>query len=106
MASSRDYLFHILDQLSLLEGISYKPMMGEYIIYYKDKIAGGVYDDRFLVKAVESAIRYMPSAQLDFPYQEAKKMLVVDNVNDKEYLKGLFDAIYEELPMPKVKGRR
>ena len=106
MASSRDYLFYVLDQLSLLEGISYKPMMGEYIIYYKDKIAGGVYDDRFLVKAVESANHYMPSAQFDFPYQGAKKMLVVDNVDDKEYLKGLFDAIYEELPMPKVKGRR
>ena len=77
-------------------------MMGEYIIYYRGKIAGGIYDDRFLVKPVKSAIEYLPNAEYELPYDGAKEMLVVD-VDIKELLTGLFNAMYNELPLPKKK---
>ena len=76
--------------------------MGEYIIYYRGKIAGGIYDDRFLVKPVKSAIEYLPNAEYELPYDGAKEMLVVD-VENKELLTGLFNAMYNELPLPKKK---
>ena len=76
--------------------------MGEYIIYYRGKIAGGIYDDRFLVKPVKSAIEYLPNAEYELPYDGAKEMLVVD-VDNKELLTGLFNAMYNELPLPKKK---
>jgi len=103
MASSKDYLEFILEQLSGLEEISYKAMMGEYIIYYRGKIVGGIYDDRFLVKNVKSALKMMPDADLELPYEGAKEMLLVDNVDSKEFLEELFDAMYDELPAPKKK---
>ena len=87
MASSKEYLDFILGQLSDLEDITYRAMMGEYIIYYKEKIVGGIYDDRFLVKNVKSAVDKMPDAQLELPYEGAKKMLLVDNVDKKDFLK-------------------
>jgi TfoX/Sxy family transcriptional regulator of competence genes len=85
------------------EDITYKAMMGEYIIYYKGKIVGGIYDDRLLVKAVNSAREYMPNAEYALPYEGAKEMLSVDNVDDGEYLSGLFRAMYPELPTPRSK---
>ena len=103
MASSKDYLEFILEQLSGLEEISYKAMMGEYIIYYRGKIVGGIYDDRFLVKNVKSALAMMPDADLELPYEGAKEMLLVDNVDSKDFLEELFDAMYDELPAPKKK---
>ncbi len=103
MASSKEYLDYILDQLSLLDGITYKAMMGEYIIYYQGKVVGGVYDDRFLVKPTASARRLMPDAQAELPYEGAKEMLLVGNVDDREFLKGLLTALAEELPAPKKK---
>ena len=103
MASSKEYLDFIMEQLSELEGISYRAMMGEYIIYYKDKIVGGIYDDKLLVKAVKSAVEYMSNVKYELPYVGAKKMLLVDNIDDKEYLKGLFNAMFDELPTPKSK---
>ena len=106
MPSSKTYLDFILDQLSDLDGISYRAMMGEFIIYYRGKIVGGIYDDRLLVKAVPSAIAYMPSASYELPYQGAKEMLLVDEVDDKTFLTGLFDAIYDELPTPKPKKKK
>lgn len=106
MASSRDYLEFILDQLCELEEISYKAMMGEFILYYKGKIVGGIYDDRLLVKPVKSAISYMPNAEYELPYEGAKEMLLVDDVDDKDYLNGLFDAVYDELPNPKPKKKK
>ena len=93
MPSSKEYLNYILEQLSGLSDISYKFMMGEYIIYYRGKIVGGIYDDRLLVKPGKSAIEYMPEATYALPYEGAKEMLLVDNVDDKEYLSGLFNAI-------------
>jgi TfoX/Sxy family transcriptional regulator of competence genes len=103
MASSKDYLEFILGQLNGLEDISYKAMMGEFILYYKGKIVGGIYDDRLLVKPVKSAVSYMPDAEYELPYDGAKEMLLVDDVDNRDYLAGLFDAIYDELPYPKPK---
>ena len=103
MASSKEYLDFILEQLSDLEDITYRTMMGEYIIYYKGKIVGGIYDDRFLVKNVKSAADKMPDAQLELPYEGAKKMLLVDNVDNKVFLKDLLESMYEDLPEQKKK---
>ena len=103
MASSKEYLSFILEQVSELDNVSYKAMMGEFIIYYKGKIIGGIYDDRLLVKPVQSAINYMPNAVYELPYDGAKKMLLVDDVDNKEFLIGLFDAMYDDLPAPKPK---
>ena len=103
MASSKDYLDFILDQLSELDDITYRAMMGEYIIYYRGKVVGGIYDDRFLVKPVKSAVKMMPEANLELPYEGAKEMILVDNVENKEFLHELLEAMYEELPAPKKK---
>ena len=101
MASGKEYLEFISEQLSELDDITYRAMMGEYIIYYKGKIVGGIYDDRLLIKPVDAAKSYMPTA----PYDGAKEMLLVENVDDKEYLTGLFNAIYDELPFPTRKRK-
>ncbi|MDD3219405.1 MAG: TfoX/Sxy family protein [Lachnospiraceae bacterium] len=106
MASSKEYLEFVMGQLSELDDISYRAMMGEYIIYYRGKIVGGIYDDRLLVKPVKAAIDYMPEVAYEVPYEGAKEMLLVDEVDDKEYLTGLFDAMYDELPVPKVKKKK
>lgn len=103
MASTKEYLDFILEQLSGLDEISYKAMMGEYIIYFRGKIVGGIYDDRFLVKNVKTAREMMPDADLELPYEVAKEMLLVDDVDNKEFLKELFEAMYDELPAPKKK---
>ena len=103
MASSKEYLEFVLEQLSGLEDVSSRAMMGEYIIYYRGKIVGGIYDDRFLVKPVKAAVAMMPEAELEVPYEGAKKMLLVDNVDDKELLCSLLEAMYDELPAPKKK---
>ena len=103
MASSKEYLEYILEQLSGLENITYRAMMGEYILYYKGKIVGGIYDDRLLVKPVKAAVCYMPKAEHALPYEGAKEMLLVDNVDSREYLTGLFEAMEPELPAPKRK---
>ena len=106
MASSKEYLNFILGQLSELEDIAYRTMMGEYIIYYHGKIVGGIYDDRLLVKPVRPAIEYMPNAEYELPYEGAKEMLLVDDVDNKEYLTGLFNSMYDELPAPKPKKKK
>ena len=81
-------------------------MMGEYIVYYRRKIVGGMYDDRLLVKPVKSAIAYMPNAKYELPYDGAKEMLLVDDVDNKDFLTGLFDAMYDELAAPKSKKKK
>ena len=106
MASSKEYLHFILEQLSDLEDISYRPMMGEYILYYHGKIVGGIYDDRLLVKKTRSALEYMPAAVCDFPYEGAKEMLLVEEVDNKEFLTKLFEAMYDELPSPRQRRRK
>lgn len=106
MASSKAYLEFILGQLSELDEVTYRAMMGELIIYYRCKIVGGIYDDRLLIKPVKSAISYMPTASYELPYEGAKEMLLVDEVDNKEFLTGLINAMYEELPAPKPKKKK
>lgn len=101
MASSKEYLDFILDQLSELDGISWRKMMGEYILYRHGKIVGGIYDDRFLVKPTRSAAEMMPDAGREIPYEGAKEMLLVDNVENREFLRELLEAMDGELPAPK-----
>lgn len=103
MASSKEYLDFVLEQLSGLEEITYRAMMGEYIIYYRGRIIGGIYDDRLLVKPVKSAVSMMPDAVYELPYDGAKAMLLVDNIDSKKFLTRLVDAMYPELPAPKKK---
>ena len=105
MASSREFLNFVLEQLSELNEITYKPMMGEFLIYNRGKLIGGIYDDRLLVKPVQAAVNYMPHASYSLPYEDAKEMLLVDNLDDKEYLSGLFKAMFDELPTPKTKKK-
>ena len=104
MASTKEYLDFILEQLSELDDITSRAMMGEYIIYYRGKIMGGIYDDRFLVKPTKSALKLMPDAEMELPYEGAKEMLLVDSVDNKDFLKELFESMYSELPAPKKKN--
>ncbi len=105
MPSSKNYLEFILEQLSGLNDITFRQMMGEYIIYYRDKIVGGIYDNRFLVKPVESARAKMPDAPLQLPYEGAKEMLLVDNVDNRDFLTELVSAMFDELPEVKKKKK-
>ena len=105
MSSSKDYLEYILEQLSDLEDISYRAMMGEYIIYYRGKIIGRIYDDRFLVKPVKSAMAMMPDASMELPYEGAKEMILIEDVDDRDFLNELLDAMYDELPAPRRKRK-
>ena len=104
MASSRTYLNYILDQLSGVDGITFRQMMGEYILYVNGRIFGGIYDDRFLVRPTGSVRAMMPDAELEIPYEGAKEMLMVDNVDSREFLTQLLYAMYDELPALK-KGK-
>ena len=105
MGSSKEYLEYILEQLSDLEDISHRAMMGEYILYYRGKIFGGIYDDRFLIKPVKIAKEMMPDADMELPYDGAKEMLLVDDVENREFLKELIEAMYEELPAPRKRKK-
>lgn len=100
MASGKEYLDFILEQLSGLSDVRYKAMMGEYILYYRGRIFGGIYDDRLLVKPVKAALNLMPDAVYELPYPGAKGMLLVDNVDSREFLQELIGAMYDELPIP------
>ncbi|MBQ9825557.1 MAG: competence protein TfoX [Firmicutes bacterium] len=103
MASTKDYLEFIMDQLP--DGASYRPMMGEYVIYYREKVAGGLYDDRFLIKNVQAAKDLMPQAHSEIPYEGAKLMLLVDNVEDRGFLRKLMEAMYDQLPATKKRKK-
>ena len=102
MASSKEYVDFILEQC---DGLSARAMMGEYVLYYGGKVVGGVYDNRLLVKPTESAKKMMPDALMELPYEGAKEMLLVENMDDRAFLQSLFAAIAEELPTPK-RGRK
>jgi len=106
MASSKEYLDYVLEQLSMTDGISFRPMMGEYILYIGGKIFGGIYDDRFLVKPTPSARALMPDAEEEIPYEGAKPMLLVGDIDSREFLKRLLGAMVPELPEPKAKKIR
>lgn len=104
MASSREYMDFVLEQLSGLEGLSHRVMMGEYILYVQGKVVGGVYDDRLLVKPTASARSLLPDASWELPYEGAREMLLVDRMEDRAFLKALLEAVADELPPPKKKG--
>lgn len=103
MASSKEYLEFILEQLPGSNDTSYRAMMGEFIIYYRGKVVGGIYDDRFLVKPTESALTMIPNSDMEVPYESAKEMILVDDVENREFLRELLEAMYKELPAPKKK---
>ena len=97
MASKKEYLDFVLDQLSGLEGILYRAMMGEYLLYYNDKLFGGIYDDRFLVKVTASSLELLPDEPQEIPYDGAKPMISVTEIANKNYLRELILAMYEDL---------
>ena len=107
MASSKAYLEFVLDQLSGLDGISYRPMMGEFLLYCRGRLLGGVYDDRLLLKPTKAALRVLEESAAawgrDIPYDGAKEMLLVDNLDSKPFLQTLLDALHADLPAPKRK---
>ena len=105
MASSKDYHEFVLEQLSELSDITYRAMMGEYIIYYQGRVIGGIYDDRFLVKNTAKARKLMPDVSFEIPYEGAKEMLLVEDIENKEFLRELFEAMVVELPLPKKKHK-
>lgn len=101
MATDKGYLEYITEQLSSLDGLSYRAMMGEYIICYKGRIVGGIYDDRLLVKQTAAAERLMPNAPRELPYEGGKPMLLVENVDDSDFLCRLIEEMYDGLPEPR-----
>ena len=103
MASSKEYLEFILEQLPGSNDTSYRAMMGEFIIYYRGKVVGGIYDDRFLVKPTKSALTMIPNVDMEVPYEGVKEMILVDDVENREFLRELLEAMYKELPAPKKK---
>ena len=106
MASKKEYLDFVLDQLSGLEGISYRAMMGEYLLYYNDKLFGGIYDDRFLVKVTASSLELLPDEPQEIPYDGAKPMILVTEMEDKKHLRELILATYEDLSETKKKSKK
>ena len=106
MASSKEYLAYILEQLSDLEDIHYRAMMGEYILYYREKVVGGIYDDRFLIKNVTAAWESMPDASFEKPYEGAKEMILVEDLENQVFLEDLILAMYDQLPLPKPKKKK
>lgn len=106
MASDKDYLMFVLDQLSGLNEITYRAMMGEFILYYRGRIVGGIYDDRLLVKPVPAALALMPDAPRELPYPGAKEMLLVEDVDDADFLQDLFRAMHDELPPPRSRAKK
>ena len=103
MATSKELAERVMDALSLATGgnVSSRPMMGEYVIYFHDKVIGGIYDDRLLVKPTASACTMLPEAPMELPYEGAKEMLRITDLNDLGLISQLFDAVYDELPQPK-----
>ena len=106
MPSTKEYLDFILEQLSGAEEVTCRAMMGEYILYYKGRIFGGVYDNRLLIKPVAAARSLMPDAAAELPYEGAKEMLLVENIDDREFLAELIEAMYPQLPEPKANKKK
>lgn len=105
MASSKEYLAFILNQFSELEEMSYRQMMGEYILYYRGKIIGGIYDNRLLLKPVKVVMDQLEQTRLERPYEGAKEMILLEDLEDKSFLARIIRDMYEVLPAPKVKKK-
>ena len=97
MASTKEYLDYVLEQLSEVDGLRYRPMMGEYLIYCRNRLVGGVYDDRLLVKPTKSALALLPDAPREEPYPGGRPMLLVTEMENKRLLQELLEAIAGEV---------
>lgn len=107
MASSKEFHDYVLDSLQKIGDISTKKMMGEYCIYYKDKLIGDICDNTLLLKPTESALRLMPDAERAYPYEGSKTMMVVvEDIENTELMESVLNAMYEELPEPKKAGKK
>ncbi|SFB76347.1 TfoX/Sxy family protein [Ruminococcus albus] len=106
MPSTKEYLEYVLEQLSETEEISFRGMMGEFILYCRGKVVGGIYDNRLLIKPTDSAQKLLPDRVYELPYEGAKEMLLVDLIDDKQRLKELFEAVADDLPAPKRKAKK
>lgn len=105
MAADKEYFEFVAYSLSHIDGVSYRKMMGEYIIYYNEKVIGGIYDNRLLVKIIPSSKRLMPEAREELPYEGTETMLLVEEIENRDFTKQLFDEMYPELPLPKKKKK-
>ena len=103
MSSSKDFLEFVQEQLSVLSDVTYRAMMGEFIIYYRGKVVGGIYDNRLLVKPTGSVQKIMPNAPLEIPYQGGRPMIMVTDIENRELLEQLFNVLYSDLPAPRKK---
>lgn len=106
MPSSKEFLNYVLDQLSNLEDISYRYMMAEYIIYYKGKIAGGIFNNRLMIKPVKAAMNFLKEPVYDIPFDGAKEWILIEDIDDKDFLTNLFKVIYDDLSFPKKKSTK
>ena len=97
MASGKEYIAFVLEQCS---GLSARAMMGEYLLYYSGKVVGGVYDNRLLVKPTKLALAIMPNAPRELPYEGAKEMLLVEDIENRDFINQLFASISDDLPAP------
>ncbi|MDE7082616.1 MAG: competence protein TfoX [Clostridia bacterium] len=104
MATSKDFIGYITERFNA-DGLTFRPMMGEYLVYYKGKLIGDVCDNRLLIKPVESAKKLLPDAEYQPPYEGAKPLILVENIDDGEFLRELFEKTYAELPEPKPKKK-
>lgn len=105
MATSKAFVDFILGQCAGME-VRVKPMMGEYLLYYREKYAAALCDNRVLVKNLPAARALLPDAPLEKPYPEAQDMLLVENLDDRQFLAALLEAVYPELPAPKPRRRK
>lgn len=104
MASSQEFLDFILKQLQGLgQEISFRKMMGEYLLYYRGRLFGGIYDNRLLLKSVQPALNFFENPIFESPYPGAKSMLRIEEVEDAAFLCNLIEAVYPALPAPKKK---
>lgn len=103
MASTKEYVTFILEQLSGLEEVTSRPMMGEYLLYYRGKLIGDICDNRLFLKPVAAAVDLLPQAVYAPPYPGAKEMLLVEEADDRELLTRVVEAMYDQLPAPKKK---
>ena len=105
MSSTDQYLEFVLDLLGELDDVAHHKMMGEYVLYYRSKVVGGIYDDRFLLKVTPASERLLPEAPRAIPYEGAKEMLLVE-VEDRDALRDVVDAMWEEVPTPKKRNKK
>lgn len=97
MSSSKDFLDFVLDQLSGLPDISWRAMMGEYIIYYRGKVVGGIYDNRFLIKPTDSVLKIISNAKMETPYPGGRPMVMITDIENTELLENVFNVLYDDL---------